>query len=104
VFGFIPESVFTFIPESRSESSRNPVHLDPGTAFTFARNPHLAHTPSRSQTEVGVSHFAKYPSHPRRYLLASTLTRSLKRTFTGELSNVLGTTKNPASLGLGFGI
>jgi hypothetical protein len=40
VFGFIPESVFTFIPESRSESSRNGVHLDPGTAFAFARNPH----------------------------------------------------------------
>jgi hypothetical protein len=36
VFGFIPESVFTFIPESRSESSRNPVHLHPGTAFTFS--------------------------------------------------------------------
>ena len=39
MFGFSPESVFTFSPESRSESSRNPVHLQPGTAFTFARIP-----------------------------------------------------------------
>ena len=38
MFGFIPESLFTFIPESRSASSRNRVHLDPRTAFTFARN------------------------------------------------------------------
>jgi hypothetical protein len=38
VFGFIPECPFTFIQESRSESSRNPVHLRPGTPFTFGRN------------------------------------------------------------------
>jgi hypothetical protein len=49
VFGFIPESMFTFIPESRSESSRNPVHLDPGTAFTFPRNPHSISAPRRSK-------------------------------------------------------
>jgi hypothetical protein len=40
VFGFIPESVFAFIPEPRSESSRNAVRLHPGVAFAFARNPH----------------------------------------------------------------
>jgi len=40
VFGFIPESVFAFIPEPRSESSRNAVRLHPGIAFAFARNPH----------------------------------------------------------------
>jgi hypothetical protein len=39
VFGFIPESVFTFIPESCSESSRNAVQLHPGIAFTLPRNP-----------------------------------------------------------------
>ena len=38
VFGFIPECPFTFIQESRSESSRNPVHLRPGTPFIFGRN------------------------------------------------------------------
>jgi hypothetical protein len=44
VFGFSPESVFTFIPESRSESSRNPVRLDPGIAFALPRNPQLIPT------------------------------------------------------------
>ena len=29
LFGFIAESVFTFIPEQRSESSRNAVHVPP---------------------------------------------------------------------------
>jgi hypothetical protein len=38
VFGFTPESVFTFIPEQRSASSRNSVHLEPGIAFTLPRN------------------------------------------------------------------
>ena len=35
MFGFSPESVFTFIPESRSPSPRKPVHLEPGIAFSF---------------------------------------------------------------------
>ena len=43
MFGLSPESVFTFIPESRSASSRNRVHLYPGTAFTFARNTQKVH-------------------------------------------------------------
>ena len=38
VFGFRPESLFTFIPESRSTSSRNPVHLPAGMPFSLARN------------------------------------------------------------------
>ena len=38
VFGFRPESLFTFIPESRSTSSRNPVHLPAGMPFSLPRN------------------------------------------------------------------
>jgi hypothetical protein len=38
VFGFTPESSFTFIPESRSDSSRNRVHLAPESSFTLPRN------------------------------------------------------------------
>src|SRR5579872_1776990 len=34
--------MFTFIPERCSESARNPVQLDPGIVFTFARIPHVA--------------------------------------------------------------
>src|SRR5208283_3863714 len=40
LFGFIAESVFTFIPESCSRSSRNSVRNHPGIAFTFPRIPH----------------------------------------------------------------
>jgi hypothetical protein len=39
LFGFIAESVFTFIPESCSGSSRNAVRNHPGIAFTFLRIP-----------------------------------------------------------------
>ena len=39
LFGFIPESVFTFIPESCSASSRNTVRNHPGIPFTFPRIP-----------------------------------------------------------------
>jgi len=39
LFGFIAESVFTFIPESCSDSSWNSVRNHPGIAFTFARIP-----------------------------------------------------------------
>jgi hypothetical protein len=39
LFGFIAESVFTFIPESCSGSPRNAVRNHPGIAFTFARIP-----------------------------------------------------------------
>ena len=41
LFGFIAESVFTFIPESCSGSRRNTVRNHPGMAFTFDRIPHL---------------------------------------------------------------
>jgi hypothetical protein len=42
LFGFIPESVFTFIPDHCSDLSRNAVRSHPGTAFTFARIPQLS--------------------------------------------------------------
>jgi hypothetical protein len=41
LFGFIAESVFTIIPESCSDSSRNTVRNHPGIAFTFARIPQM---------------------------------------------------------------
>jgi hypothetical protein len=40
LFGFIAESVFTFIPESCSGSSRIGVRNHPGIAFTLDRIPH----------------------------------------------------------------
>jgi len=40
LFGFIAESVFAFIPESCSGSSRNAVQHHPGIAFTLPRIPH----------------------------------------------------------------
>ena len=40
LFGFIPEPVFTFNPESRSRSSRNTVRNHPGIAFILPRIPH----------------------------------------------------------------
>ena len=42
LFGFIPEPVFTFIPESCSGSTRNAVRNHPGIAFILPRNPHTA--------------------------------------------------------------
>ena len=39
LFGFTAESLFTFIPESCSDSSRNSVRNHPGIAFTFPRIP-----------------------------------------------------------------
>jgi hypothetical protein len=39
LFGFIAESVFTFIPKPCSRSPRNSVRNHPGIAFTFARIP-----------------------------------------------------------------
>jgi hypothetical protein len=39
-FGFIAESVFTFIPESCSRSPRNSVRNHPGIPVTFPRIPH----------------------------------------------------------------
>jgi hypothetical protein len=41
LFGFIPEPVFTFIPETCSRSSRNTVRNYPGIAFILPRNPHF---------------------------------------------------------------
>jgi hypothetical protein len=52
VFGFRPESMFTFIPESRSTSFRNCIHLHPGFPFTFARN-------TQSQSENAVFSIAR---------------------------------------------
>ena len=46
LFGFIAESVFTFILESCSRSTRNTVRNHPGIAFTLPRNPHFAVQPS----------------------------------------------------------
>ena len=40
LFGFIPEPVFTFNPESCSGSSRSAVRNQPGIAFTLPRIPH----------------------------------------------------------------
>jgi hypothetical protein len=40
LFGCIAESVFTFIPESCSGSSRNAVQNHPGIVFIFPRIPH----------------------------------------------------------------
>jgi hypothetical protein len=42
LFGFIAESVFTFIPESCSGSSGNTVRHHPGIAFILPRIPHPA--------------------------------------------------------------
>ena len=39
LFGFIPETAFTFIPESCSGSSRNAVRNHPGIAFILPRIP-----------------------------------------------------------------
>jgi len=44
LFGFIAESVFAFIPESCSGSSRNAVRHHPGIAFILPRIPHRRHT------------------------------------------------------------
>jgi hypothetical protein len=41
LFGFIAESVFTIIPESRSGSLWNSVRNHPGFAFTLDRIPHI---------------------------------------------------------------
>jgi len=51
LFGFIPEPVFTFIPESCSRSSRNTVRNHPGIAFTLLRIPH----PSELRGQSGMS-------------------------------------------------
>src|ERR1700747_2595937 len=42
LFGFIAESVFTFIPEYCSRSPRHGVRNHPGLAVTFLRIPHHA--------------------------------------------------------------
>jgi hypothetical protein len=55
LFGFIAESVFTFIPESCSHSPRNGVRNHPGIAFTFPRIPHLI------ESTILVDAFRRYP-------------------------------------------
>ena len=42
LFGFIAESLFTFIPEYCARSPRNSVRNHPGIAFTFPRIPQEA--------------------------------------------------------------
>jgi hypothetical protein len=54
LFGFIAESVFTFLPEPCSCSSRNSVRNHPGIAFTLHRIPHRTTGATRSR-EPGVS-------------------------------------------------
>jgi hypothetical protein len=44
LFGFIADSVFTFIPEYCSCLSRNSVRNHPGIAFTLPRIPHFIYT------------------------------------------------------------
>jgi hypothetical protein len=62
VFGLSPESVFTFIPESRSASSRNAVHLDLGITFTLPRNTH----PKSPAIPSGERRFHDTPSVAQR--------------------------------------
>ena len=49
LFGFIAESVFTFIPESCSGSPRNAVRNHPGIAFTFPRIPRTPGAPENNR-------------------------------------------------------
>jgi len=55
MLGFIPDSVFTFIPDQCSESSRIDVRHHPGIAFMFPRNPHslTAVTYSNARKSLG---------------------------------------------------
>jgi len=55
-----PGILFTFIAESRSESSRNPVHLHPGIAFTLARNTHRTWQFSRWMSSNRLSQWFKW--------------------------------------------
>jgi hypothetical protein len=61
VFGFRPESVFAFTPESCSESARNAVRLHPGTLFAFARNPQLRAESQLSELVLGSSAKERVP-------------------------------------------
>src|SRR6516164_8157799 len=55
VFGFIAESVFAFIPESCSGSSRNAVRNHPGIAFTLPRIPQFNSTISAVRPDSTVT-------------------------------------------------
>jgi len=69
LFGFIPEPVFTFIPESCSGSSRTTVRNYPGIAFTLPRIPHAEQ--ARSYPTFGVpqpSVFGAVPIQQRELL------------------------------------
>ena len=57
LFGFIAESVFTFIPESCSGSPRNAVRNHPGTAFTFHRIPQAAYNTDSDDVSESPSTF-----------------------------------------------
>jgi hypothetical protein len=62
LFGFIPEPVFTFIPESCSRSSRNTVRNHPGIAFILLRIPHLGHRGTQFNSDINVPyHVSEYP-------------------------------------------
>jgi hypothetical protein len=71
LFGFIPEPVFTFIPESCSRSSRNTVRNHPGIPFTLPRIPHdvqyvtvslLDYKPAGTGSEFRVSWVWDWPN------------------------------------------
>jgi len=53
LFGFIADSVFTFIPESCSGSSRNAVRNHPGIAFTFDRIPQVRTRSGEGRRKAG---------------------------------------------------
>ena len=63
MFGFSPEFLFGFAPEWCSESSRNPVRLQPGMVFDFS--PEWCSTSARNRVRVA----PEYAILPRCALL-----------------------------------
>ena len=69
LFGFIPESAFTFIPESCSGSSRNTVRNHPGIAFILPRIPHMKRGVTiHSSLELSVTDGTGKTETARRYI------------------------------------
>ena len=77
-FGFIPEPVFTFIPESCSRSSRNTVRNHPGIAFILPRIPH------------------KVPSEGIEPFCVNTLVLSYHRSASGNRRRTIASTSGMA--------
>jgi hypothetical protein len=78
LFGFIPEPVFTFIPESCSGSSRNTVRNHPGIAFILPRIPHQvrnAASPVVFSVESGLD--AAEADGPRKRIILKRRSRRL---------------------------